>query len=355
MMKLRSGLDLLKPYSIDEAEWPIKLDANEKAENLPPAVAAALTNCIASMAFNRYPEIAAKSLRTKLAGVLNRSIGEIQVGNGSSELLEAICRAFGGPGRRIVYPVPSFSMYPVYIQLSDSNPVPVKLGPDYSFPFDEYLAEGKKADLVILCNPNNPTGNSTPIEMVARLASELSCPIVVDEAYFEFHKESALELLDRYQHLIIVRTFSKAYGLAAARVGYLAASEAVSTAVSKVMLPYHLNALSLAAAETVLDHRGLFTAGIDALISERKRLSARLASIEGITVYPSATNFLLVRVPQADRLVSLLTAAGIGIRDFSRSPELEDCLRITVGSPAENNSVIDVFEKYSLSAGKEQE
>ncbi len=343
-MKFRSGLETLPSYGIEETAWKIKLDANERTDGLPPAVAQRISERFAALPFNRYPEITACTLRTRLAGQLGCAAEQIQVGNGSSELLAAICQVFGGPGRKMIYPEPSFSMYPVYIQLADSQPVPFRLTADYWLDLTAFIEQARQADLAIICNPNNPTGNVLPPASIAILARELTCPLVVDEAYFEFYQISAADLLQETDNLIIVRTFSKAYGLAAARAGYLAASAAVSAAIGKVLLPYHLNALSLTAATTVLEYQDEFLPGIDRIIRERRRLAARLAELPGLTVYPSETNFLLIKMEQAVQAAARLAAAGIGIRDFSRSPGLTDCLRISIGSPAENDAVFHVLE-----------
>jgi histidinol-phosphate aminotransferase len=194
-----------------------------------------------------------------------------------------------------------------------------------------------------------------PPDSIAKLARELTCPLVVDEAYFEFYKTSSADLLKTTENLIIVRTFSKAYGLAAARVGYLSTSTGISAAVGKVLLPYHVNALSLLAAETILDYQDEFVPGIEQIIRERNRLAVSLTSLPEITVFPSETNFLLIRTEQSARLAALLAASGIGIRDFNRSPGLAGCLRISIGSPAENDLVLSVFEKFSRLSGNRQE
>lgn len=344
-MKCRPGLEDLKQYSIDESDWEIKLDANEKPEGLPPVVATALAERFSSLEFNRYPQITSLSLRTKLANLLGVTSSMVQVGNGSSELLAAICYAFGGPECSIVYPDPSFSMYSVYAKLSDSRAIAVKLKEDFSLPVDEYMKAAKQANLAILCNPNNPTGNVTPLHTIELLAKELSCPLVVDEAYFEFCKVSAIDLIKQYPNIIVVRTFSKAYGLAAARVGYLIASPYVSSLIGKALLPYHVSALALAAAETAVDYWQEFMPGIERIICERERLAAQIAKIPGISVFPSKTNFLLIQTSAFAKLTEMLASAKIGVRDFSRTSGLTGCFRITVGSERENDAVLAILEQ----------
>lgn len=349
MWQVRPGIASLKPYSIDEADWQMKLDANERPENIPSTVMAALLAKLAALPFNRYPDIGAKALRIKLAEAFDQPFGGVQVGNGSSELLAALCHTFGGAGRKIVYPEPSFSMYSVYARLTDSVPNPVALETDFSLAVEKYIAAARDPDvgLAILCNPNNPTGCVMPPAAIETIVSALSCPVVVDEAYYEFYGQSAIGLLSRYPNLVIVRTFSKAYGLAAARVGYMLADAGCITAVTKTLLPYHVNALSLAAAETVFDLRHEFEDSIAQTVSGREHLAGVLRRLPGIRVYQSNTNFLLVKTDNPALVKTMFAAKGIGVRDFSGMPGLSGCLRITVGTPAENEAILSVFSLYS--------
>ena len=194
--------------------------------------------------------------------------------------------------------------------------------------------------MVWLCNPNNPTGTVTPQQDIEAIAQGVSCPVVVDEAYYEFYGESSINLIKKYPNLIVTRTFSKAFGLAAARVGYLVGNSDTVSAVAKVLMPYHVNALSLAAAETVYRRKADLNGAIRRVIVERERLADRLSQIQGVTVYPSNANFLLIRTEKAQELTAFYAAGGIGVRHFSGSPGLEGCIRITVGTPAENEAVV---------------
>ncbi|KAF1855560.1 hypothetical protein Lal_00002542 [Lupinus albus] len=256
----RPGLDQLKPYSVEETEFPIKLDANERASNLPAAVLQEVTGRLGELAFNRYPDIGITGLRDKIAKAMNLSRDNVVVGNGSSELLAALCYAFGGTGRSIVFPTPSFSMYGIYTKMADSQAVPVPLKADYSLSADEAMQFHGTIEAIV---------------------AGAACPVVVDEAYYEFHGHSAIGLLARYPNLIITRTFSKAYGLASARVGYLLAAPELTTVLGKVLMPYHVNALSLAAAEVVYDRRKAFEPDIDLAIRERQRLIDSLNLVDG--------------------------------------------------------------------------
>lgn len=338
----RPGLDTIKPYSIEEKEWDSKLDANESPHNLPPLVRERVMNQLEYLAFNRYPDMGARDLRALIAENFNLNVQNVQIGNGSSEIIMALCQIFGGPGRSIVFPTPSFSMYSVYAQVTDSQPVPVVLGEDYSVPRDNVLKAAKDSDakLIILCNPNNPTGTVMPTEDIEYIVSRATCPVLVDEAYFEFYGESAVGLMSQYDNVIIARTFSKAYGLAAARVGYVLASSEIIAMLGRVLMPYHINSLSLVTAEILYQMRDEFMPGLEQIIAERNRLVASLESISGIKVYPSETNFILIKTTQSKELAAYLAQKNIGVRDFSTAPGLINCIRLTVGTPLENDELL---------------
>lgn len=348
-MLSRPGLEELKSYAVaEETGFALKLDANERSADLPAVVREGVLSRLASLDFHRYPDMAAMALRTKIAAAYGLQPENILIGNGSSQLLEVMCYAFGGAGRSIVFPAPSFSMYGTYVKLADSRPVPVMLEEDFSLSPGKMLsaAADNQASLLLVCNPNNPTGNSLPTADIEAIIAGSDCPVVVDEAYMEFYGQSAVPLLAKYQNLIIARTFSKAYGLASARVGYLLAAPALTAIISKVLMPYHANSLSLAAAEVVFAMRQEFQSDIEKTINERQRLAARLQEFAALTVYPSATNFLLIRTSHARELAVYLAGQSISIRDFSSAPGLTNCLRITIGTADENDKVLHAVAAF---------
>lgn len=344
----RPGLETLKPYSVEEKDWDIKLDANENPNNLPPLVRERVMNQLEYLAFNRYPDMGMKELRAQIAENFNTNVQNVQIGNGSSEIIMALCHIFGGPGRSIVFPVPSFSMYAVYAQLSDSQPVPVSLNEDFTVPVEKVLqaAEDSNAKLIILCNPNNPTGTVMPYEDIETIVSKAKCPVLVDEAYFEFYGESAIGLMAKYDNIIIARTFSKAYGLAAARVGYVLATASIISMLERALMPYHINALSLATAEILYQMRDEFMPGLEQMITERTRLANSLETIAGIKVYPSETNFILIKTEKGKELGAYLSEKNIGVRDFSSAPGLTNCIRLTIGTPLENDKLLQAITTF---------
>lgn len=341
-MDCRAVLNTLKSYSVEEADWSVKLDANESPYNLPPLVRERIMNRLDYMAFNRYPDMGMQDLRTMIADEFQLTMENILIGSGSSELLAALCYTFGGPGRGIVFPVPSFSMYSIYAQVSDSVSVPVVLNEDYSLPKEKLLqaAQDNNGKLIIICNPNNPTGTVTSLADIEYIVSRAKCPVVVDEAYYEFHGESAVELLSKYKNLLVARTFSKAYSLASARVGYLLADRGLTAVIEKAQMPYHVNALSLIAAEAVFQMKDEFMPLIRQIVEERNRLAIQLADIAGIKVYPSSANFILIRSEKAQRIGAYLREKAVAVRDFSKASYLTNCIRISVGTPQENEILI---------------
>ena len=353
---IRESLAQLQPYHVEDEDWKIKLDANEKTGPLPAAVEKLLASALVNTCLQRYPS-SDQQLRQLIAEIYASSAisaDNVAIGCGSSEILLALCQAFGGPGKKLVFPSPSFSMYGIYAQITDSIAVPVSLNEDFSLPVDKFIAAAQSASLVLVCNPNNPTGNIVEPTAIEKILSSVDCPVIVDEAYMEFYGQSAVKLLEVYPQLIVARTFSKAYGLAAARVGYMLASQELIELTNKVLLPYHVNSLSLAAAEVVCRNRALFDESIAATICERDSFSQELAKVPSITVFPSQANFIMIRLDQALQLERYLAAAGTAIRSFGQAPGLINCLRITVGTEVENYIVLRQIEDFFQSEAAER-
>ncbi len=350
MIKLtyRTGLKDMPTYDVVEREWNIKVNANECNMNLPPMVEDRLMARFASVAFNRYPNDQVDILAEQIAKNFNLQRKNILVANGSSEILEKLFFAFGGKGHKIVYPQPSFSMYKIYAQFSESVGVPVNLREDYTFDAKAFVqaVQENEATLAVICSPNNPTGTKIPMADIEYVAKNVNCALVIDEAYVEFDGESAMRFFKDYPQMMIARTFSKAYGLASARVGYLLADEKIIEMVGKACMPYHVNVLSAVTADVVYQMRDEYVPRIQMMVAERKRMSELLAKIDGMTVYPSATNFILVKHPRAVALNEYLTSIGIGVRSFGSAPRLENCLRISMGTRAENDIWLKAIKDF---------
>jgi histidinol-phosphate aminotransferase len=342
-------MDALPSYSVgDEPQWVSKLDANERSAALPRSIQLEIQKRLREIATHRYPDMGASNLRAVLAKAYGVSVDQVSIGNGSSELLAAVCSTFGGPGRFIAYQWPSFSMYPIYAAIADSPTIAIPMDAQFQLSVDTVarVVKDNDAKLLILCNPNNPTGGATSSETMRAIIEQSPCPVLVDEAYMEYYGESCIPWLEEFPNLMVARTFSKAYGLATARVGYLLASSKISQAIGKRLLPYHMNSFSLAAAEACFIGREKVMIEVQRAARRRERLSKRIAKLQSVQAFPSQTNFLLVKVAEPDTLHKLFTSKGIGVRNFSHVPELKGCLRITIGNPTETDSVYGCLKAY---------
>lgn len=340
MLKYRTSLANMPSYDVVERDWRIKVNANECNMNLPPIVEERVMARLSHVAFNRYPNEEIDDLKEQIAKNFSLQKENILIGNGSSEIIEKLFYCFGGRAHKIVYPQPSFSMYKIYAKGAEAVGIPVDLEEDYSLDADKFVTTvlENKAAMAILCTPNNPTGNAISLADIEYIAQNIDCAFVIDEAYIEFHGQSAAELLSRYPRMIIARTFSKAYGLAAARVGYMLAAAPIVEMVGKAFMPYHMDVLSLATADIVYQMRHEYVPRIQMMIAERKRMHGELMKLKPLRVYPSETNFILVKYEKAQQLNSYFESLGIGVRSFGDAPRLENCLRISMGTREENDS-----------------
>ena len=349
MLNYRKNLDEMPSYDGVERDYRIKINANESTMNLPPLVEERVINRLSYVAFNRYPNEEYYSLIEQIARNFSVNENQILLGGGSSEIIEKIFHTFGGEGHKVVYPVPSFSMYKIYAKAAESQAVPFALDENFDVNVDEFIKTVKdsRADLAVICNPNNPTGNALTVDDIEKIAKSIDCALLIDEAYVEFYGHSAFKLVAKYPNLIVARTFSKAYGLAGARVGYMIANAEVTKMIGKSFMPYHMNTLSLATADIVYQMRDEFTPRIQMTVAERKRMSEQLKKIPDLEVFPSHTNFILIRHEKAEQLKNYLESVDIGIRYFSTTAQgLKNCLRISMGTRAENDEVFKVISDW---------
>jgi histidinol-phosphate aminotransferase len=383
---IRSSLSGLEEYEVETIEAKIIVNANESNYPVPAAVQAELEEKTKGFAFNRYPPIKCETLSALIAGTLGVDIDKVRIGNGSSELLQMACYAFGGTGRKIAVPYPSFSMYGVYAQMSDSEVLRYPLNVEGFLDPEAVIAFCKENEpnLLILNNPNNPTGNYNPLPVIEQIIANVECPVIVDEAYMEFARGegvdprdlrplsqlklvagSALALLNKYNNFLVYRTFSKAYSLAGMRVGYSVGSISLSRILGKTLLPYHVNAYSLMAAEACYKNRDAFREQIEEIRSQRALIIAELKEL-GMKVWPTETNFICYspegkmqellakaydeqfgysnfsQATKAGKMIfKRMLAEKILLRDFTEHPVLQGCIRQTVGVPEENAVVMN--------------
>jgi histidinol-phosphate aminotransferase len=328
----------LQAYDPYKRPGQVKLDANEHPFTLPPVVQDAVLQALAAVAINRYPDPEAEGLRRTLAKRLGVSADMLVLGNGSDELVQMVLMACGAPGAAVLTPAPTFSMYRIGAVTLDQRAVEVPLTAGWGLDVSQMLAaiERERPRITFLATPNNPTANCFEAHAVRQLIEAAPGVIVIDEAYHEFSGQTVLPLLKAYPHLLVFRTLSKV-GMAGLRVGILIGDPALVREIDKVRLPYNLNTYSQVAAEVVLQHWEMIAPEFQTIVRQRERLRERLAHLPGVTVYPSQANFLLAHVAAGGAKVwEALGEHGILVRYFPGSPALKDCLRITVGTPTEN-------------------
>lgn len=341
---VRPDLADLEPYGAPQLDVPVRLNTNETAEPPPETFLAEVGRRIQSLDLNRYPDRPHTRLRELLAARVDLDVSQTWAANGSNEVLAQVLQAYGGAGRRLVTVRPGYSMYPVLARVTATDFVEVDLEDDFTWS-DRVVADLAAADpdVVFLANPNNPTGLRVPGEVV-RAVHDAVAPalVVVDEAYVEFGGASVVEHVGTWDRLVVSRTFSKAFRLAGLRLGYLHAPDWVVADLRRVRLPYHLDAMKQVAAEVALEHEQAFLGHRAGVARERERVLAGLADLD-VTTWPSDANFVLFRVPGAADVFAALLDRGVLVRDFSTVPRLEDCLRVTIGTPAENNEFLEAL------------
>lgn len=345
---VRPEILALAAYHVADAEGMVKLDAMENPYSMPDAMRRGLAEVLARVDVNRYPEPTGKLLRESLARRMGVPAGmELLLGNGSDDLIQIITFALARPGAVMVYPEPTFVMYRMNAILSGMKAVGVPLKPDFSLDRDALLAAiaAHRPAIVFLAYPNNPTGNlygEADVEAVLRAAPGL---VVLDEAYHVFARQSFLERLAEFPNLAVMRTVSK-LGLAGIRLGYLAGRPDWIREFNKVRQAYNVNVLTQAAALYVLERLDVLQAQADAILAERAPLGRALATLPGVTVFPSDANFFLLRVPDAPRAFEGLRAQGVLVRSFHGAhPMLAHCLRVTVGTPEENRILLSALKE----------
>ncbi|PKM83317.1 MAG: histidinol-phosphate transaminase [Firmicutes bacterium HGW-Firmicutes-14] len=348
---MRDDLKDLVPYEPHPYSDVIKLDANENPHEFPPEVLNKICFLLKGEIFTRYPDPMGDKLRGEIAKMTDMGIENIILGNGSDELIQLILQTFGGPGKRVVIPAPTFAMYKIHGQITGTRPVEVLRNQDFSLNIENLLKEMRNPEtgITFIASPNNPTGTAVPPEQIESITRKVESLVVVDEAYIDFGGQTCLPLVKKCPNLIILRTFSK-IALAGLRVGYLLAHRDVVVELTKVKQPYNVNAFSQMAAVAVLDNWPLFRAQIEEIKSERVRLETELEKIDDITVIPSQANFILFRVRgPAGWLHSQLLEKGILVRKKPGVTHgLEQCLRVTVGTREENDMFLEKIKEVLI-------
>ena len=355
-LPIRDDLRNLSPYGAPQLDVPVRLNTNENPYPPSPELVARLSRDItaASVELNRYPDRDAVALRRDLAAYLGHGLTEAQVwaANGSNEIIQQVLQCFGGAGRTALGFEPSYTMHQLIAQVTGTEWIGVRRDADFGLDPDRAAAAIRDAapDVVFLTSPNNPTGTSATLDLVEAVVDAAPGMVVIDEAYAEFARagtRSALSLLPGRPRLIVSRTMSKAFALAGARVGYLAADPAVLDALLLVRLPYHLSALTQAVARTALANAESLLGTVDAVKRQRDRIVAELSAL-GLRVVPSDANFVAFGgFPDGPALWRALLDRGVLVREFGPL----GLLRVTAGTPDETSAFLNAMKEISDMSG----
>jgi len=342
----RPDLADLRLYEVKDGPYQIKMNANENPFDLPAEIKELLASELLKHPFNRYPDPAAKELRGKLSEQLGVNTEQIVMGNGSDELISHLITAFGRDNARVVFSTPTFSMYEILARVAGVEVRNANLTEDFDISVDKLIEQLNPGgtNLVFFSYPNNPTGNCFDRQAIIDILERDDTIVIVDEAYYEFSGKTFLPILNQHPNLVILRTFSKAYGLAGLRVGYMIAHPDITSEVHKVRLPYNLNSLSQKIALKLLEHSHQLTDQISLILKERERILQQLTQLDSIHPFPTDANFVLFRTDgDAEHFFEHLLTKGILIRNLNRPGLLHNCLRVTVGTPEENEAFLNAL------------
>lgn len=343
---IRKELEGLSAYVTIEKPLPYRLHANESPWNWMKDYMGEIQEAVARTAFNHYPEGSSLELRRALSSYAGAPAENIVMGSGSDELIKMAAEIFLSPGDTVVIHTPTFSEYDVAARICSATVYGVPSAPDFSIDIDAIIEKvnAVKAKMVFLCVPNNPTGTVISREQVLDVLNRTEAIVVCDEAYQEFCGTTLAKEAQEEDRLIVLRTLSKAFGLAGLRVGYAVCTENTADCLNRVRMPYNLNSLTQGLAAIALRHTDRMRELVTLICSERQRLYEEALKIPNLEVFPSGTNFLLFRTPQAKSIAQRLESQGMLTRLF-RQEEMRDCLRINIGTPENNRMILDALKE----------
>jgi histidinol-phosphate aminotransferase len=346
------GLALIKPavrgqagYALSAPDARRKLNQNESPFDFPSELKQEVMEQAAAQFWQRYPAFAPRDLLLAIAAHYGWLPDGVVVGNGSNELIQATLAVSLRADDVVVAPSPTFSLYRLITGVLGGRYVPVSLGENFRYHTARLVevARQERARVIVLNSPNNPTGSTLAPDAVEQLLAETDALILCDEAYQDFGGPSALPQLAQSSRVVVLRTFSKAFGLAGLRFGFGLAHPAVAAEIAKGKLPYNVNLITLAAARVALRHAATLASRVDEVIAVRERFLAELRRLPGLAVYPTAANFVLIRclaLPAREIFQRLHQRYGILVRDVSGAPELAECLRISIGTAEDMDAVM---------------
>lgn len=344
MKYLRKELQGMTPYHSNYITDGVILNANESPFNVPDEILELFKKELENINFNRYPDMDNTILRAAIAKSYHLDITNVTCGVGSDEMLDTLFKAVCSNGDLLLVSKPTFSMYKEFAKLHDTKVYEVDLNADFTFNVDAFIKAIKKENpkMIILCNPNNPTGTLIKREDIIKVLESTSSLVILDEAYMEFYGEGNIDLISKYDNLIILRTFSKLYALASMRCGYALGQKENIDVIDTAKSPYNLNEITLRLATVVIKNKELYANRIEYFKKERESMYNTLKSL-GIEVYPSASNFLWMRL--SDEVVAECDKRKIYIRKMTYNNLKYN--RVCIGTKEENEAFLEVVRNYA--------
>jgi len=350
--KRRDDLGDLEGYHSPQVDVSVRLNTNESPYPPPPEFFEAWTAEVSRASAHRYPDRAARALRAALGGFLGVPAGRIFCANGSNEVLQTLLLTYGGPGRTALVFEPSYVLHAHIARITGTGVVTGERRPDFTLDPDTavHLVEEHEPDVVLLTTPNNPTGMVEPRRTVEALVQRINGRakpglLIVDEAYAEFSPWSAIDMVADGVPLVVARTYSKVWSMAAFRLGFCVAPETIVEELEMVVLPYHLSVPTQVAGTVALRFTGDMDSRVSSIMTERDRVGAALAALDGVEPFPSGANFILFRTADGQATWEGLLEAGVLVRNFARWPRLDNCLRVTIGLPEENDAFLAALKE----------
>nr|BCX01601.1 MAG: histidinol-phosphate aminotransferase [Bacteroidota bacterium] len=356
--RIRPAVRALRPYVVGAPrQAPVKLNQNENPFDWPEPIKARLWERVRALPWNRYPDEYPVELTRALARHMGLDAGQVLVGHGSNELMYLVLGAVVRPGVRVLVPEPTFALYSKLVRYYEGELLSVPLREDGSFDVEAIRAalRGHEPDLLVLVSPNSPTAHRLLQAEIGQLAAEAPGLVLVDEAYAEFSDQpSAIGLLGAHPNLLVLRTLSKAAALAGVRIGYLVGARELIEELYKAKLPFAISAWDEAIALLALEESAWIAEQIARICAERDRLRDALSRIPGVEVWPSWTNFVIFRTPlPAPVLFRELAQRGVLVRDISDYPRMEGFLRVSVGTPQENDRFLEALREVVGAGGRQ--
>jgi histidinol-phosphate aminotransferase len=344
----RDDVALMDGYHSPQVDVAVRLNTNESPYPPPPEFVRALTDELARVQWHRYPDRDALALRAALGDAHGQPASRVLAANGSNEVLQTICLTYGGPGRSVAVFEPTYALHSHIARITGTGVVEGERCADFTLDMDEVarVLRESSPDITFLCSPNNPTGRVEPREIVEAVLAMAPGLVVVDEAYGQFAPWSAVELVDESLPLVVSRTYSKTWSMAALRLGYCIGPSWAIDELSKVVLPYHLDSVKQAAGRLALAYQAQMEARVAAVVEERGRVSAALGELP-VDTWPSGANFVLFRPRGVDgeTVWKALLERSILVRNCASWPRLDGCLRVTIGTTAEDDAFLSALKE----------